>query len=149
MAFFRLYLVRNHQAPDTTFDERDEAALVYFLLQARLKGSAEGVSIDSDFQAPADTAWMPPAPDLEAQIKFVAAFLCFFVSKPMAYMNELQAFRQYFIPGFAADSAKQIQLGRALRAPFFTAGVEDLASASSLDLLFDVDEMSARAMAHA
>jgi len=136
MAFFRSFLIENNQSPDTTFDEQDEAALVWFLVQARVRHSAVGLSIPADFEAPEQLS-----PNFASALKFVAGFSCFFVSKPMQYMREMQAFRDYFIPGFASDQPKQIQLAQALHENFFTATLDDLSGASTLDLFFDINEI--------
>ncbi len=136
MAFFRAFLLENHETPDTTFNERDEAALVMFLVQVRLNRSPAGVLVPEDFQLPDQVPT-----HLAKQVKFVAGFLCFFIAKPMTYMREMAAFRSYFIPGFASDRDKQIQLGQALRESFVTATLEDLSTAESLDFFFDVREL--------
>jgi hypothetical protein len=141
MAFFRSFLIKNSQEPDTTFAEHDEAALVMFLLQARLRHSAVDLHIPPDFKAPDRL----PREFPEQELKFVAGFLCFFVSKPMQYTREIRAFREYFIPGFAQDNPKQIQLGQALHERFFTATLNDLEGATTLDLFFDLSQIFARA----
>jgi hypothetical protein len=138
MAFFRSFLTENSQTPDTAFAERDEAALVWFLIQARVRNSAVGLGIPADFEAPERL----PA-NFAKEMKFVAGFVCFFVAKPMQYMREMNAFRNYFIPGFSGDEAKQIQLAQALRENFFHATLADLQGTTTLDLFFDVNEIMA------
>lgn len=141
MAFFRSFLIKNSQEPDAAFAEQDEAALVMFLLEARLRHSSVDLHIPSDFKAPERL----PKEFAEQELKFVAGFLCFFVSKPMQYMREIRAFREYFIPGFAQDTPKQIQLGQALHEKFFTATLNDIEGATTLDLFFDTTQILARA----
>jgi hypothetical protein len=63
------------------------------------------------------------------------------VAKPALYSRELRAFRIYFIPNFAKDRDKQIQLGQALHDEFFTASLNDLKTAESLDRYFDVTQL--------
>jgi hypothetical protein len=137
MAFFRDYLIAKHETPDHRFNEDDEAALILFLLEARLRRSGHNIHVPEGFTAPAE---MPPeldSPDILEEVKFVAGFVCFFVAKPKAYTDEMEIFREYFTPGFATNTAKQIQLGDSLRKPFFTATLEDLEKTSSLDRFFD------------
>jgi hypothetical protein len=138
MAFFRSFLIENNEKPDTTFAEQDEAALVLFLLQARLKGSAVDLHIPADFEAPQQLPVEFAGPHPQQELKFVAGFLCFFVAKPMQYMRELKAFKQYFIPGFALDAPKQIQLAQGLREEFFTGTLNDLRVATTVDRFSDI-----------
>jgi hypothetical protein len=145
MAFFRSFLIENQQTPDTSFDEDDEAALAFFLLQARLRRSASNLHITSDFEAPERLPIEFAGRGAQQELKFVAGFFCFFVAKPMLYMREMRAFRGYFIPGFARDAAKQIQLAQALRKEFFTATLKDLTEAKSLDSFFDIAAISVTA----
>jgi hypothetical protein len=145
MAFFRSYLLANQQQPDTTYDERDETALVLFLLESRLRGSATGIRVPEGFVPPEQMPKEFVQPDLQRQLKFVSGFLCFFIGKPMAYLREMRAFRYYFIPRFPDDVDKQIQLGQALREKFFTATLEDLQQAQTLDDFFDIAEISVTA----
>jgi hypothetical protein len=145
MAFFRSYLLANQQQPDTTYDERDEAALILFLLESRLRRSAIDLRVPDGFTLPERMPREYAQPDVQRQLKFVAGFVCFFVAKPIGYLREMQAFRSYFIPGFADDAAKQIQLAQALRPSFFTATLEDLQSAETLDSFFDIAAISTAA----
>ena len=144
MAFFRSFLIENQQELNTEFSERDEAALVYFLLEARLRGSASReLYVPDDFEPPEQLPRTLAAPELlRRQLRFIGGFLCFFVAKPMGYLRDIRSFRDYFIPGFAADRAKQIQLGQALRPEFFTATLDDLTTASTLDQFFDTAAIS-------
>jgi hypothetical protein len=137
MAFFRSFLIKNSQEPDTTFAEQDEAALVMFLLEARLRHSSVDLHIPSDFKPPERL----PKEFSEQELKFIAGFLCFFIAKPMQYMREMQDFRKYFIPRFAQDTPKQIQLGQALHEKFFTAALRDIEGAATLDLFFDTKQI--------
>jgi hypothetical protein len=139
MAFFRSFLVENNQTPDTTYNENDEAALVLFLLQARLRQSAVDLHVPDGFEAPEHLPEGFALPGHLKELKFVAGFLCFFVSKPMRYMREVRSFREYFTPGFASDAPKQIQLAQALREEFYRATLNDLESATTLNGLFNVD----------
>jgi len=142
MAFFRSYLIANQEEPDTTYDERDETALVLFLLQSRLQQSAKDLRVPENFTPPRVLPSEFTRPDSQRQLKFVAGFLCFFIGKPFQYRREMQAFRGYFIPSFADDVPKQIQLGQALRRKFFTASLNDLQGAETLDDFFDIAEIS-------
>lgn len=136
MAFFRDFLRKNGQPIDTTYDEQDEAALVWFLVMARMNQSARGIQVPDNFTAPGDLT-----AEITKHMRFVGGFLCFFIAKPATYMRDMQAFRQYFIPGFATDRDRQVQLGQALEDAFFTAELEDLANAESLNLFFDTTEL--------
>ncbi|TCK75397.1 hypothetical protein [Acidipila rosea] len=142
MAFFRTFLMENNQTPDTAFDEEDEAALVIFLLQARVKGSAADLQLPPGFRAPEHLPGEFDSPGVRQELKFIAGFLCFFVSKPVAYMREIKAFRDYFIPRFASDIPKQIQLAQALREEFFSATLDDLRFTDTVDRFFDIAEIS-------
>jgi len=146
MAFFRTYLIENDQTPDTSFDERDEAALVLFLLQARLRKSAAGLRVPEDFEAPEQLPSELDSPEMQKELKFITAFQCFLVSKPHGYEVEIAAFRQYYIPGFASDVPKQTQLAQGLRKRFFTATLDDLTRAETLDRFFNVSEISKTGM---
>jgi hypothetical protein len=114
---------------------------VTFLLEARL-GHSVDLHIPSDFKAPERL----PKEFSEQELKFVAGFLCFFVSKPMQYARDIRAFREYFIPRFAQDTPKQIQLGQALHEKFFTATLNDIEGAANLDLFFDTNVIVAPAI---
>lgn len=140
MAFFRSFLIENSEKPDTTFAEHDETALVMFLLMARLKQSPVDVHIPSDFKAPERL----PKEFAEQDLKFVAGFLCFFVAKPMQYIRDMRDFRGYFIPRFAQDTPKQIQLGQALHEKFYTATLNDIERAANLDFFFDMNQIVTR-----
>ena len=143
MAFFREFLIENNETPDPTYSEKDEAALVLFLLQARLRGSAVGITVPDDFN-PDDEVYRQLAVRRSIKdSKFIAGFLCFFVSKPFAYMRDMEAFKQYFIPGFATDRRKQVQLAEALRVGFFNATLENVQTAPSLGLFLDISAIGA------
>jgi hypothetical protein len=141
MAFFRSYLIENAATPDEEFDENDEAALVWFLVQARVRKSAEGLEVPAGYIAPTALPQEFASAYIKKHLKFVSGFLCFFVAKPALYSREIRAFRRYFIPNFANDRDKQIQLGQALHDEFFTASLNDLETAESLDRFFDVTQL--------
>ena len=140
MAFYREFLKQEGE----DFEERDEAALVLFLLEARLNQSAVNLEMPAGFVAPDALTGELASAGAKKQLKFVAGFLCFFVAKPMGYVRDMRAFKRYFIPGFADDRAKQIQLGQALKAEFFNANLEDLERMESLDWLMDTEAFTPR-----
>lgn len=137
MACFRNYLIENGQTPDTSFKENDEAALIFFLLYARLSGSARNIHIPADFEVPEEMPQDLRSAHAQDELKFVTGFRCFFVSKPAGYMRDINDFLEYYTPGFASDTAKQIQLAASLRREFFDAKLEDLTTAKSLDRFCD------------
>lgn len=141
MAFFRSYLTENGATPDDQYDENDEAALVWFLVQARIRGTAENLEVPAGFRAPDEWPQGVAAADFKKHLKFVSGFLCFFVVKPAQFVREMGAFRSYFIRNFAGDRDKQIQLGQALHDEFFTATLDDLKTAKSMDRFFDVTQL--------
>jgi hypothetical protein len=141
MAFFREFLKTNKIVPDPRFDEEDEAALVQFLLEARMHGTAADVKIKSGFFAGRKLGVELVSVEGQDALMFVSAFLCFFLSKPMTYAHEMESFKQHFIPGFVGDKAKQAQLAKALRQEFFKANLESLATTETLDRFFDISEL--------
>ena len=144
MAFFREFLRTNKIVPDPRFDEDDEAALAQFLLEARMRGTAADVKVKSGFFAGRKLNVELVSVEAQDALMFISAFLCFFISKPMRYVHEMEAFKQHFTPGFAKDKAKRAQLAQALRPEFFSASVESLAMTETLDRLFDVSELGAQ-----
>lgn len=138
MAFFHTYLIENEQTPDNYLYENDEAALVAFLVQARLNRSAKGLRVPEDYIAPDE---LPDDKNVLRELKFVAGFVCFFVSKPSGYMIDMERFKDYYIPGFASDTAKQTQLAESLQKEFYTAKLEDLAKANSLGRFCDITKI--------
>jgi hypothetical protein len=145
MSFFREYLKENKVIPDPRFDEGDEASLVRFLLEARMHHTAAGLEIKTGFFARRELNRELATVEAKNEMIFVAAFLCFFVTKPLGYLREMEAFKEHFIPGFSMDTAKQAQLARGLRKNFFTGAVESLVTAETLDLYFDIAELGASA----
>lgn len=145
MPFFRDFLKEHKVIPDPRFDEADEASLARFLLEARMHRSAAGLVIKTGFFARRELNRELASVEAKEAILFVAAFLCFFVSKPMGYLREMEAFKEHFIPGFTMDAEKQAQLARGLRPEFFDATVESLTTAETLDLFFDIAELGASA----
>lgn len=137
MAFFRDFLIKNEQIPDMQYSERDEAALVLFLLRARLNRSTRGILIPEDFDAEDSQYVGMTTGATQKDLEFVSGFMCFFVSKATPFMNEIEEFKQYFIPQFASDQAKQKELAQALRPGFFTATLESLKTAQSIDSFCD------------
>lgn len=145
MAFFRDLLKEFKVIPDPRFDEADEASLARFLLEARMRHSAAGLAVKTGFFARRELNRELAVPEAKETMIFVAAFLCFFVSKPMGYLREMEAFKQHFIPGFTMDAAKQTQVARGLRPEFFGATLESLTKAETLDLYFDIAELGTEA----
>lgn len=137
MAFFRTYLIQNNETPNTSFNEDDEAALILFLLYARLQRSGEEVRVPDGFTAPEDMPEELADSHSQRELRFVAGFVCFFVVKPAGYMRDMRDFQEYYVPGFASDTAKQIQLAGSLRKEFFEATLDDLTEAQSLDRFSD------------
>ncbi len=142
MAFFREFLRTNKIVPDPRFDEDDEAALAQFLLEARMHGTAADLKVKSGFFAGRKINMELMSTEGQGALMFISAFLCFFISKPMTYVNEMEMFKQHFTPGFAGNKAKQEQLAKALRPEFFSATVESLAMTETLDRFFDLAELS-------
>ena len=141
MTFLNAYLAGRGETPDPTFQEEDEAALVLFLLKGRALRSMVGLTVSDDSETldrlPAELLGPAHAVDLE----FVTVFLCWIYAKPEGYMRDMRQFRDYFVPGFRHDGAKQIQVAAGLRPKFFGATVADLREAKSLDLFFDTTQM--------
>ncbi|MGA9062139.1 MAG: hypothetical protein WB341_10785 [Terracidiphilus sp.] len=138
MAFFGEYLKKYEIIRDPRFDESNEEALVHFLLRARLRNSAAGVEVRTGFLAQREVNLDLADPRAEGALMFVSAFVCYFVTKPVGYLREMETFKQHFIPGFAEDRAKQMRLARGLREEFFHATAESLETTETLDLLFDI-----------
>lgn len=141
MTFLNAYLAGRGETPDPTFQEEDEAALVLFLLEARALRSKEGLTVPDD----PETLDRLPAellgPTHEGDLEFVTVFFCYFFAKPDGYMRDMRQFRDYFVPRFRHDRAKQIQVAVGLRPRFFDATVADLLEAKSLDLFFDMTQI--------
>lgn len=143
MAFFHEYLRANKIVPDPRFDELDEAALVHCLLLARMRHSTADMEIKSGILARMGFYRDLAGAEAQNALFFVAAFLCFFVTKPMRYLEEIETFKQDFIPGFAIDAAKKERLARGLRPDFFDATVPSLITTETLDRFFDITELRA------
>jgi hypothetical protein len=137
MTFLNAYLAGRGETPDPTFQEEDEAALVLFLFEARAHRSTVGLTVPDDPETLDRLAAELLGPTHEVDLEFVTVFLCYFYAKPDAYMRDMRQFRDYFVPGFSHDRAKQIQVAEGLRPRFFEATVADLREAESLDLFFD------------
>ncbi len=143
MAFFRSYLKEIGIIPDPRFDETDEDVLVQFLLQARIRGSTANIEIKTGFFGRRELYRDLAEPKAEDALRFVAGFLCYFVTKQVGYLREMEIFKEHFIPGFAKDRSKQAQLARGLREEFFHAALESLETAETLNLYFDISELNA------
>lgn len=149
MKFFRPYLLRRGRGVRirgirTEFSEDDEAAVAWFLVEARLRKSARELLNSAVFTAPETIPTFKP---LLRQVRFVACFMCFFISKPTCFEDEMNEFCRYFIPNFAHDGGKRAQLARSLRPGFFSATVRDLEQAQTLDQYFDITDIRAKAEA--
>jgi hypothetical protein len=142
MAFFREYLKKSKILHDPRFDETDEDFLVQALLQARMNGSNSNIVIKTGFFGQRDLERELKTPKAQDALQFVAAFLCYLVATPITYGREMEKFKMYFTPGFAANSSKHEQLRQGLRASYFDATVESLETTETLDALFDIAEMS-------
>ncbi len=142
MSFFHEFLRANKVIPDPRFDESDEAALVQFLLLARMRRSTADLEIKLGILARMEFYRELASAEAQNALFFVAAFLCFFVTKPMQYLAEIEAFKDHFIPGFAGDRAKQMQLTRGLKPEFFEATVQSLITTETLDRFFDIAELN-------
>ena len=118
MTWFREYLKSNKQRPDEDFNEVDETWFIFALVLLRQgyygaiaesiwKGVMQSLR---DRGADDPLSELPPTKSMRANIEFVTTFLCFFVAKPTVYLKEINEFKSYFIPGFASDETKQMQL---------------------------------------
>jgi|SRR5579864_1730112 len=113
---FRGFLQSRNAIPDLRFEERDENYFVTAMLLLRLGFHGDigrdvfdsVVASTQDFQDP--LASIQPGVETEAALIFVSTFLCFFAVKPAAFMTSVNQFKNYFIPGFASDTAKHVQL---------------------------------------
>jgi len=63
---------------------------------------------------------------LEAQnaLRFVSIFLCYFISKPPEYEEEIKGFKQNYIPGFASEPEKHLLLYQSARPAFSMTALE-------------------------
>ncbi len=93
MAFFRSYLKEIGIIPDPRFDETDEDVLVQFLLQARIRGSVANLEIKTGFFGRRELYRDLADPKAKDALKFVAGFLCHFVTKPVGYQREMEDFK--------------------------------------------------------
>jgi hypothetical protein len=142
MSFFRDYLRGNSIHPDPRFDEADEDFLVQALLQARMRRSNTHIVIKAGFFGKRDLERELMTPEAQDALQFVAAFLCYHVTKPIAYQREIEEFKLYFTPGFAKDKSKYDKLARGIRKTFFDATLESLETTETLDVLFDIAELN-------
>jgi len=128
MSFFRDYLREHDEQPDLHYQERDESWFVYELLLIRLGFSPRDwppgrfrpfprfprlILPYSPFAArfvPDPMNELRMGQETEQALRFVSVFLCFFVPKPPRYRNEISAFKEFFIPSFAAKRDKQLLL---------------------------------------
>src|SRR6266849_8652529 len=124
MSFFRDYLTQHEAQPDFRFDERDESWFVYELLLIRLgliprdwppsgvyprrfpRLRLPYIPILPRF-VPDPIRELRIGPETEQALRFVTVFLCFFVPKPPTYQTRISAFKNAFIPDFAANREKQ------------------------------------------
>jgi hypothetical protein len=97
--------------------------------------------LPADFIAPEDLPQELSSPEGERELRFVATFLCFFRTKPAAYMRDIANFKEYFTPGFSGSAEKQIQLATLLRGQFFRATIDDIVRAPSLNLFMDATKI--------
>jgi hypothetical protein len=144
MSFFRDYLKENRIMHDPRFDETDEDFLVQALLQARMHRSNSHIVIKTGFFGKRDLEHELKTPEAQEALQFVAAFLCYLVTKPIAYQREVEGFKMYFTPGFANDKSKHEQLRQGLRASFYDATLESLETTETLDALFDIAEIDTK-----
>src|ERR1700686_2805058 len=93
--FFRSFLRENDQPIDTRYNANDEAAFVFGLVQLRLVRT---------YLVPVDRHHMLEGAQMGVElvdaVRFVASFLCFFITKPAQYNREIKDFKDYYIPGF-------------------------------------------------
>lgn len=142
MSFFRDHLQEHRVYHDPRFDETDEDFLVQSLWQARIHRSKTHLVIKAGFFGRRDLIRELADPKAQDALHFVAAFLCYFVTKPIRYQREIEEFKLYFTPGYAKDKSKHEQLARGLRDGFFDATLESLETTETLDALFDIAELN-------
>jgi hypothetical protein len=151
MTFFGEYLAANQQTPTPLRhgSREDEAALAFVLLQERLKrGSAQTGFYFSMPESLNDLSSFAEAnqftfDEVASAIRYVTAFLCYFIPKLTSFQRDVEIFRTYFIPGFWEESDKQVQLISGLRNDFYTMTIDDLRTATSLSTFLDPATTSA------
>lgn len=138
---FRTFLQSKKAQPDPTFNERDESHFVAALLMLRLgfQGTLGHAAFDTVATLAENTddplASIVRGPETASALIFVSTFLCFFVVKPKAFMQAVGQFKQHFIPGFADDVSKRIQLFE-LANPTFSEAQPDATQWTSLGNFF-------------
>ena len=138
---FRGFLQRKDAKPDLRFEERDENYFVTAMLLLRLGFHGDigrdvfdaVVARSQDFEDP--LASIQPGVETEAALIFVSTFLCFFAVKPAAFMTSVNQFKTYFIPGFANDTARHVQLFQSVD-PSFARSPLDPAKWTTVDRFF-------------
>jgi hypothetical protein len=138
---FRGFLQSKNAKPDLRFEERDENYFVTAMLLLRLGFHGDTgrdvfdavVARSHDFADP--LASIQPGAETEAALIFVSTFLCFFAVKPAAFMISVNQFKTYFIPGFADDSARHVQLFQSVD-PSFARSPLDPAKWMTVDHFF-------------
>jgi len=137
---FRTFLQSKKEQPDLTFNERDENHFVTALLMLRLglHGTVGHATFDTvatlaDRDDP--LASIARGPETTNALIFVSTFMCFFVIKPKSFMHAMQSFKQHFIPGFADDVSKRLQLFELVN-PAFSEVQPDPAKWTSLEHFF-------------
>ena len=130
MAFFREYLRQHGQEIDQRFDEADESLFVLALMDLRL-----GLPLRPFDPEEGQREKIPEELQRRKALHFVSAFLCFFVPKPPQYLQEIDVFKNYFIPGFSTDRAKQKQLFDSALPSFSQLNIEE-AGWTSINLYF-------------
>lgn len=129
-SMFRTFLQSKNAQPDRAFNERDESYFVAALLMLRLgfHNTLGHAALDAVATLADDTddplASIRGGPETTAALIFVSTFMCFFKVKPRSFMQAVQEFKQYFIPGFADDVGKRIQLFELVNSAFSEAPLE-------------------------
>jgi hypothetical protein len=127
---FRAFLQSKNVQPNHSFNERDESHFVAALLMLRLgfHDTLGHAALDAVATLADDTgdplASIRGGPETTNALLFVSTFMCFFKVKPRSFMQAVQEFNQYFIPGFADDVGKRIQLFSLVNAAFSQAPMD-------------------------
>ncbi len=121
---FRSFLIHENAKPDPAFTERDESHFVLALLLLRLgfhgemgRNAYDGIVAATE-HADDPLASIQASTETVTALKFVGTFLCFFAIKPATFARAIQQFKQNFIPGFADDEGKRVQLFRLANSAF-------------------------------
>jgi len=127
---FRTFLQSENAQPNQSFNERDESHFVAALLMLRLgfhetlgHAALDAVATLAD-NTNDPLASIRRGPETTNALIFVSTFMCFFKVKPRSFMQAVQEFNQHFIPGFADDVGKRIQLFELVNAAFSEAPLE-------------------------